>query len=92
MFHNEEFFTLTRTIWSVYTSSPRALLKEIILVDDKSEFEETGSKLDEYVKSIPVHVVIVRLPKRSGLTQAKLTGAQAATVGLLSLCMLLCKI
>lgn len=83
MFHNEEFFTLTRTIWSVYTTSPRALLKEIVLVDDKSEFAETGSDLDDYIKAIPVPVVIVRLPKRSGLTQAKLAGAQAATVSLL---------
>lgn len=85
VFHNEEWFTLLRTIWSVYTSSPRELLKEIVLVDDKSEFSETGASLDKYIKIIPVPIVLVRLPTRSGLTQAKLAGARAAKVCFLSM-------
>lgn len=43
-----------RTIWSVINRSPRPLLEEIILVDDASERDYLGEKLDNYVKTLPV--------------------------------------
>lgn len=72
-----------RTVWSVYTKSPRALLKEIILIDDGSDHEELGQKLEDYIKKIPVRVVLVRTKKRTGIVQAKLLAAKYSTVCLI---------
>ncbi|KAF4518103.1 hypothetical protein B566_EDAN007804 [Ephemera danica] len=59
VFHNEAWSTLLRTVWSVIIRSPRSLLEEIILVDDKSEREHLGSQLDDYVKTLPVPVHVI---------------------------------
>lgn len=71
---------LLRTVWSVYARSPRALLREIILVDDGSDHEELGQKLENYIKQIPVAVVLVRTGKRAGIVNAKLLGVKNAKV------------
>ncbi|KPM06532.1 polypeptide N-acetylgalactosaminyltransferase 5-like protein [Sarcoptes scabiei] len=55
--------------------SPRNLLKEIILVDDASEREYLGKKLENYVAKLPVPVKVLRTGKRSGLIRARLIGA-----------------
>ncbi|CAH0563541.1 unnamed protein product [Brassicogethes aeneus] len=79
VFHNEAWSTLLRTVWSVINRSPRPLLKEIILVDDASERDHLGRKLEEYVKTLPVRVFVLRTEKRSGLIRARLLGAKHVT-------------
>lgn len=80
VYHNEAWSTLIRTVWSVITQSPRALLKEIILVDDFSEMEHLGLPLQEYVTNFPVPVLLARTLSRVGLIQARLLGSGKATV------------
>lgn len=76
VFHNEAWTTLLRTVWSVINRSPRPLLKEIILVDDASEKEHLGKRLEEYVAKLPVKTFVLRTVKRSGLIRARLLGAK----------------
>ncbi|XP_065560068.1 polypeptide N-acetylgalactosaminyltransferase 5-like isoform X1 [Artemia franciscana] len=76
VFHNEAWTTLLRTVWSIINRSPRALVEEIILVDDASERDYLGSKLEDYVKDLPVPVHVLRTGKRSGLIRARLLGAK----------------
>ncbi|XP_030383472.1 polypeptide N-acetylgalactosaminyltransferase 5 isoform X1 [Scaptodrosophila lebanonensis] len=79
VFHNEAWTTLLRTVWSVINRSPRSLLKEIILVDDASERDFLGKKLEDYVATLPVRTFVLRTEKRSGLIRARLLGAQHVT-------------
>lgn len=78
IFHNEGWSTLLRNLWSIIKRSPPELVREIILVDDASDKEHLGAKLDEYVKTLPVKVVILRQTSRLGLIKARLMGAEIA--------------
>ncbi|XP_064614408.1 polypeptide N-acetylgalactosaminyltransferase 13-like isoform X2 [Liolophura sinensis] len=78
VFHNEAWSTLLRTVWSVINRSPRDLLEEVILVDDASERDELGKKLDDYVATLPVSVSVLRSESRTGLIRARLKGAEKA--------------
>ncbi|XP_055921703.1 polypeptide N-acetylgalactosaminyltransferase 5 isoform X1 [Eupeodes corollae] len=79
VFHNEAWTTLLRTVWSVINRSPRSLLKEVILVDDASERDYLGKKLEDYVATLPVRTFVLRTEKRSGLIRARLLGAKHVT-------------
>ena len=82
VFHNEARCTLLRTVYSILHTTPRTLLKEIILVDDKSELEKRPELGDELVEYLDTHfdglVKLARQPKREGLIQARLAGAEIA--------------
>jgi len=80
VFHNEAWSTLLRTVHSVINRSPKPLLKEIILVDDASERDFLGKKLEDYAARLPVSVKVLRTGKRSGLIRARLLGAKNAKV------------
>lgn len=59
--------------------TPKHLLKEIVLVDDFSQREELGSKLEAYLKRFGTLVKLVRAKHRLGLIVARLTGAEHAS-------------
>jgi len=80
VFHREARSTLLRTIHSAINRSPRALIKEIILVDDASNEAHLGKELEDYVAKLPVPVHVLRMEKRSGLIRARLSGAKLAQV------------
>lgn len=80
VFHNEAWSTLLRTVHSVINRSPKTLIKEIILVDDASERDFLGKKLEDYVAQLQTSVRIFRTGKRSGLIRARLLGAKNAKV------------
>ena len=80
IFVNEAFSVLMRTITSIMRTTPSDLLTEIILVDDASD-DPTGElsnltfTLDKYFPSVK----LLRHTSRSGLMQARLTGAREAS-------------
>lgn len=79
VFHNEAWSTLLRTVHSVIRTSPPQLLAEIILVDDASEREYLGRKLENYVSKLSIPTKVLRTGKRSGLIRARLLGATEVT-------------
>ena len=79
-FYNEGWTTLLRTLFSILHTSPKALLKEIILIDDMSnitEFPKLGRPLEDEVAKMP-RVRLIRTKKREGLVRARLLGAEVA--------------
>eukprot|EP00040_Diaphanoeca_grandis_P039942 m.260673 g.260673 ORF g.260673 m.260673 type:complete len:553 (-) comp40432_c0_seq1:21-1679(-) len=78
-FCNEPTKSLYHSMHSVIERSPRYLLHEIILVDDGSDAEHIGKPLEDYVKTLPIPVTIVRMGGRTGLMRARVAGARAAT-------------
>jgi polypeptide N-acetylgalactosaminyltransferase len=49
-------------------------------VDDASERDFLGKKLEDYAASLPTSVRVFRTGKRSGLIRARLLGAKNAKV------------
>ncbi|XP_077980245.1 polypeptide N-acetylgalactosaminyltransferase 13-like [Glandiceps talaboti] len=84
VFHNEAWSTLLRTVHSVINRSPSHLLKEIILVDDGSDYKYFKVQLEVYVKLLPVKVLVKHLKQRSGIVRARLHGIDMASAEVLT--------
>ncbi|KAH8273739.1 hypothetical protein KR018_011632 [Drosophila ironensis] len=79
IFYNEHYNTLLRSIHSVINRTPKELLKQIVLVDDGSDWESLKHQLDNYAEiHFPHLVTIVRNPERRGLIGARIAGAKVA--------------
>lgn len=65
IFLQEPYSVLLRTVHSVLNTAPSMLLKEIILVDDFSSFDDLKGKLSHYVKTrLPDKVKLLRMKKQ----------------------------
>ena len=79
-FHNEILSTLLRCIYSIYNRSPKQLLHEIVLVNDKSTFPELYENLRNYATEVfGSKIKLIENEERQGLIKARMTGAKAAT-------------
>lgn len=81
VFHNEAWSTLLRTLHSIINRTPLVALKEIIIVDDKSDskFGYLQDELREEIKKFPIPIQLFRMPDRSGLIRARLKGAKESS-------------
>ncbi|CAD5113136.1 DgyrCDS2326 [Dimorphilus gyrociliatus] len=77
-FYNEEFYALTRTINSIIHRSP-SLIREILLVDDSSNFPDLQERLDKFIHTNFNIVRLIRLKRREGLIRCRIKGADEAT-------------
>ena len=71
---------MLRTVNSVLNRSPPQFLKEVLLVDDKSELEHLGQELEDELEK-PYYkgrVRLVRNEEREGLIRSRNNGAIAA--------------
>lgn len=76
-FHDEAWPLLLRTVHSILDTAPKALLQEIIIVDDFSQQEQLKSALSDYVARLEA-VKLLRSNKRLGTIGARMLGATMA--------------
>ncbi|XP_067660132.1 polypeptide N-acetylgalactosaminyltransferase 1-like [Haliotis asinina] len=77
--YNEALSTLLRHVHSLLARTPKELLKEIIIVDDKSEHAYLDKRLDDYFRILDSRVNIIRNTQRQGLSWSRMKGASFAT-------------
>ncbi|KAI1242821.1 hypothetical protein IHE44_0000373 [Lamprotornis superbus] len=84
-FHDEAWSTLLRTVHSIMDTTPKAFLKDIILVDDLSQQGRSHfsvwplkSALSEYISKLD-GVKLIRSNKRLGVIRGRMLGAARAT-------------
>lgn len=68
---------ILRTIYSIINRTPQHLLREIVLVDDCSTYDNLKSELNEHIAKLKV-VRLIRLSPRVGLIKARMFGAMNA--------------
>ncbi|KAM9807920.1 putative polypeptide N-acetylgalactosaminyltransferase 8 [Neosynchiropus ocellatus] len=80
---NEALSIIKRAIRSVITHTPAHLLREIILVDDCSSYNDLGEPLQNYIDRVhsenPGLVKKVRHRRQMGLAQSRISGWERAT-------------
>uniref|UniRef100_A0A3P9KQ15 Polypeptide N-acetylgalactosaminyltransferase n=1 Tax=Oryzias latipes TaxID=8090 RepID=A0A3P9KQ15_ORYLA len=80
---NEALSVIKRAIRSIITHTPQHLLKEILLVDDHSTYNDLGKPLQDYISEIhkerPGLVKKVWHKRQMGLSQSRISGWEHAT-------------
>ncbi|XP_057693042.1 probable polypeptide N-acetylgalactosaminyltransferase 8 [Corythoichthys intestinalis] len=80
---NEALSVIKRAIKSIMSHTPKHLLKEIILVDDYSTYNDLGRPLQDYIDEIhidkPGLIKKVRHHRQMGLSQSRISGWEHAT-------------
>ncbi|XP_047452240.1 probable polypeptide N-acetylgalactosaminyltransferase 8 [Mugil cephalus] len=80
---NEALSIIKRAIRSIITHTPKHLLKEIILVDDCSTYDDLGKPLQDYIdqihNEIPGLIKKVQHERQMGLSQSRISGWEHAT-------------
>nr|CAD7405975.1 unnamed protein product [Timema cristinae] len=83
-FYNEHFNTLMRTVHSVVDRTPPNLLHEVILIDDFSDIDGLHEEIKTYIAAnFMEKVILLRSQRREGLIRARMSGAKAASGGVL---------
>ncbi|XP_075938422.1 putative polypeptide N-acetylgalactosaminyltransferase 8 [Anarhichas minor] len=87
---NEALSVIERALRSIIDRTPKNLLKEIILVDDNSSYDDLKGDLDAYVKMIEqqnpsLRFTRVRHSEQRGLAYARVSGWRAATADVVAI-------
>lgn len=81
-FYNEHLETLLRSIETVLRRTPNNLLKEIILVNDYSDFPDINKDLEKRIsvdfKNSSNKIILLNNEKREGLIRSRVYGARKA--------------
>ncbi|XP_026166997.1 probable polypeptide N-acetylgalactosaminyltransferase 8 [Mastacembelus armatus] len=89
IFINEALSVIKRAIQSIITHTPKHLLREIILVDDYSTYNDLGKPLSDYIglihKERPGLIKLVRHKQQMGLAQSRISGWEHATADVVAI-------
>lgn len=78
-FYNEHSMTLLRSLRTVLDRTPANMLKEIILVDDFSDYDDLKEPLELEIQKLKGPIVLLRNEKREGLIRSRVYGSRRAT-------------
>ncbi|XP_029378272.1 probable polypeptide N-acetylgalactosaminyltransferase 8 [Echeneis naucrates] len=86
---NEALSVIKRAIRSIITHTPQHLLREIILVDDHSTYNDLGKQLEDYIAQIHEErtalIKKVQHKQQMGLSQSRISGWEHATADVVAI-------
>ncbi|XP_068458747.1 probable polypeptide N-acetylgalactosaminyltransferase 8 [Clinocottus analis] len=86
---NEALSIIKRAVRSIITHTPPHLLREIILVDDCSTYNDLRKPLEDYIEQIhrerPGLIKKVRHDQQMGLSQSRISGWEHATADVVAI-------